>query len=91
MSVMGWIRADYVASEGVLDDFELAMNFMRYLERKKLLFRYGHPHETVSDYLDYLFEVMEYYTPEGKYFGTPSDEKVDVFGYFSLPDLRKND
>lgn len=85
-----WIRADYVASEGTLEDLELLFNFMCYLERKQLPFRYGYPHETVADYLDYLFEVMEYYTPEDKYFGTPSDDRPDVFGYFSLPDLRKN-
>jgi hypothetical protein len=88
--ILGWIRADYVASEGTLEDSELLTNFMCYLERRKLPFRYGLFHETIEDYLDYLFEVMEYYTPEGKYFGTPNDHTPDVFGYFSLPDVRKN-
>lgn len=90
MSTLGWKRSNYVASEGTLEDIDIAKNFVYYLKRNRLPYKPLQDLEPIDRYLDYLFEVMEYYVPEGKYFGTPSDTRNDVFGYFSLPDLRKD-
>lgn len=83
-----WYRFKYIASVGSLDEPVIAINFMRFLKRMKFEYRMPFPAETLDDYVDYLFKVMEDNTPQGRYFGTPSDKDTDVFGYFSLPDKR---
>lgn len=83
-----WERYTLVASAGSLEDADIALNFMRYLKKHSIEFRMPLPAETMDDYTDYLFKVMEENTPEGRYFGTPDDDQPDVFGYWQLPDLR---
>lgn len=79
-----------IVSVGTLDDTELAIAFMRYLWKYSRDYRRMLPGESVEDYLDYLFVKMEELTPKFRYyFGTPSDDRPDVFGYFKLPDTRR--
>lgn len=84
-----WERYNLVASVGSLDEPDLVMNFLRYLKKHKVEYRMPYPAETLDNYTDYLFEVMEQNTPDGFYFGTPDDKQVDVFGYWLLPDERR--
>jgi len=84
-----WGRFKWVVSAGSLDEPVLASNFMRWLQVRGAEFRVPYPAETLDDYVDYLFQVMEDNTPEGKYFGTPDDFKTDIFGFFPLPDKRR--
>jgi len=85
-----WERYKFVVSVGSLEEKFLIKNFTRFLKRIRVPFRMPLPAETIDDYTDYLFKVMEENTPEGRYFGTPTDKAVDVFGYWSLPDERRN-
>lgn len=85
-----WESYKFVASVGCLEDQQVALNFMRYMNRRKFVFRMPFAAETLDDYTDYLFKVMEEHTPSGRYFGTPDDNQMDVFGYFRLPDTRRN-
>ena len=78
-----------IASAGTLDDTELAIAFMRYLWKFSRDYRRMLPGEDVETYLDYLFEKMETLAPSKYYFGTPNDRQTDVFGYFKLPDTRR--
>jgi hypothetical protein len=84
-----WERYKLIASVGSLEEPVLVKNFVRYLKRNRIEYRMPYPAETLDDYADYLFRVMEEHTPEGRYFGTPNDEAVDVFGYWMLPDERR--
>ena len=85
-----WESYKFIASVGSLEDRRIARNFMQYLHRRKIEFRMPFAAETLDDYTDYLFKVMEEHTPSGRYFGTPDDNQMDVFGYFRLPDTRRN-
>ena len=78
-----------IASKGTLDDTELAIAFMRYLWKFSRNYRRMQDGESVEDYLDYLFVKMDELAPAKYYFGTPNDHQTDVFGYFKLPDTRR--
>lgn len=84
-----WSRFKWVVSVGSLDEIVLVKNFTAYCRVNDIAHRMPLPAETLDDYTDYMFKVMEDYTPEGKYFGTPNDLTMDVFGFFPLPDKRR--
>ncbi len=84
-----WERYKYIVSVGSLEEPVLVRNFVRYLKRRHIEFRLPYAAETLDDYTDYMFKLLEDNTPEGRYFGTPTDKDVDVFGYWHLPDKRR--
>ena len=82
-------RSKYVVSVGSLEEKELANNMVSWLWKNGYEFRIPEPDETIDDYVDYLFALMEQITPAGRYFGTPDDSHTNLFGFFHLPDKRK--
>lgn len=84
-----WESYKFIASVGSLEEPILVKNFIRSLKRRGIEYRMPYPAETLDDYTDYIFRVMEDNTPPGRYFGTPNDKDWDVFGYWYLPDKRR--